>query len=133
MNYDNNFTLDLNKTSKYLFGKIKGYSNKEQSWLFLNEFKKESNYQVLLYEKLTNALSVYNDVTVIKKIKRLAANEHIRWNRFHISKGWKYSLCRDDEHKYHDCLTDLNSVPDYKNMYDIVNVALLLNLDNLKE
>lgn len=133
--YDAKIGENIDDTISYLFhrAEIKFGSQSEISWLKNDSFKKESNAQVLLSKNTMQAFYRNNDVPEEIKLKRLAANETIRWNRLHIANGWHYNKKRYDLLKMHDCITELDQVPEYKNLYDIVNVALLVNLDKLEQ
>lgn len=129
---DTKITDNVDDTLNYFFSKIEMNEQNEISWLKNNNFKKESNLQVPLFEKTMKTLYEYSKHPQNDQLKLLATYEHIRWNRFYISHGWYYQKNRNEDFKAHDCIIGLDAVPEYKNLYDIVNVALLTNLEQLK-
>ncbi|MDD4000126.1 MAG: hypothetical protein PHX62_04440 [Bacilli bacterium] len=127
MKADSNIKKAVLETLKYLYSKVMSIQDKEYNWLGLTEAKKESNRQAVMYTPVI--MAIMNDERINNDIKWLSACEHIRWNRYHFSTGWTYNKARDDQQREHDSLTDLDLIPGFKNMFDMINIALLYNIN----
>ncbi len=127
----------LDKLNEVLLNSIKQVikHKMEASWYELDEFKRISNKQVVLYKKtlieIYKNTKSFNDLTL--DAYYYANLEHLRWVRFHIASGFLYKKAASNEEKkknqllkIHNALCPFDDVISPDNLFDLINVAFYL-------
>ena len=110
------------------------YRAMREKWLFIDVFKKQSNYAVSsfgVYYKACYELALENKRALSREeVIRLASIEHERWNRFHIANGWFFDSKRSDEIKIHNNICSVNMLTVSNRLYDLINVVAGMSKGN---
>ena len=115
MGLSNKSTKDLVEMAISPEKYVNEYRVMREKWLFIDTFKKQSNYAASIFSLYYWAyykLALANESEVDNaEINRLTAVEHERWNRFHIANGWFFDSKRCDQIKMHNYLCAFNALP----------------------
>lgn len=126
MGLSNKSTKDLVEMAISPEKYVNEYRVMREKWLFIDTFKKQSNYAASIFSLYYWAyykLALANESEVDNaEINRLTAVEHERWNRFHIANGWFFDSKRCDQIKMHNYLCAFNALPISNKLYDVINV-----------
>ncbi len=126
MGLSNKSTKDLVEMAISPEKYVNEYRVMREKWLFIDTFKKQSNYAASIFSLYYWAyykLALANESEVDNaEINRLTAVEHERWNRFHIANGWFFDSKRCDQIKMHNYLCAFNALPVSNKLYDVINV-----------
>ncbi|MBF0103073.1 MAG: hypothetical protein HQK77_19415 [Desulfobacterales bacterium] len=66
---------------------------------------------------------------LVENIELLSKVEHLRWNAFHYLNGWKYATERDNNKKFHNCLTEWDNLSEKDKQKDrdtLINIPQIL-------